>query len=145
MRLLTHNMLQCPRTRAYPLELEIETCDEVVVEYSAAFIRRMLPRVNWEVFLAAAKQIPDAELVGMLPAAAPGDEAADDGDVLKAVHRALLQWHVVDGKLSADGVRYTVSNGIPNLVITEVRKEDAKEDGEDGEDEVMQDDGKSAE
>lgn len=140
MRLLTHNMLQCPRTRAYPLELEIETCDEVDVEFSAPFVRRMLPRLDWGVFLAAAKQLPDPELVNLLPAEPPTDDTPDDGDVLKAVHRALLQWHVVEGKLSTEGATYKVSNGVPNLVITEVRKEEAKDDAD-----AMEEDGQSGE
>lgn len=119
MRLLTHNMLQCPRTRSYPLELQIETCDEVQVDYSAEFVLRMVPRLNWGVFLAAARQLPDEELVARLPEGPPGGE---DDDVLRAVHRALLQWHVVEGALVAEGTSYRVSNGVPNLVITEVRK-----------------------
>lgn len=44
---------------------------------------------------------------------------------MRAIHRALLQWHVVEGTLTAkDDAIYKVSNGVPNLVITEVRKEE---------------------
>eukprot|EP00177_Eucheuma_denticulatum_P005858 GFKZ01010678.1.p1 GENE.GFKZ01010678.1~~GFKZ01010678.1.p1 ORF type:complete len:167 (-),score=19.85 GFKZ01010678.1:74-523(-) len=123
MRLLTHNMLQCPRTQTYPLTLEIETCDEIDVTYSAAFVRRMLPRLNYPVFLSAARQLPDAQLIAQLPPNLPAADALPDDDpALHAVHRALLQWHVVEGVMRGPGdVVYRVSNGVPNLVITEVR------------------------
>lgn len=130
-------MLHCPRTKAYPLRLEIETCDEIEVPYSAAFITRMLPRLDYAVFLSAAEQLPDPELIAQLPKTPPG---ANDDAALRAVHRALLQYHVVDGTLVAEGGTYRVSNGVPNLVITEVRKEEQEEaNGADGTDEVMAD------
>lgn len=122
MRLLTHNLLHCPRTKAYPLTLEIETCDEIPVPYSAQFLIRLLPRINYPVFLAAASQLPDPELLALLPRTPPSSE---DDPALRALHRALLQYHVVDGALVAEGARYRVSNGVPNLVITEVRAEHA--------------------
>lgn len=127
MRLLTHNMLQCPRTKHYPLGLVITTCDDTQVTYSASFIRRMLRRINWEVFLTAARQLPDEEMLALLP-----DEIIDGGEglsdeVLRAVHRGLLEWHVVDGELhAAEHSVYTVRDGIPNLVITEVRAKESE-------------------
>lgn len=128
MRLLTHNMLQCPRTQTYPLQLIAEECDDVSVEYSAPFIQRMLGRLDWSVFHAAAQQLPDPELIKALPATAPSVDAGDD--VLRVVHRALMEWHVVEGKLIADGAEYRVSNGIPNLVLTEVRKNEDLTNGQ---------------
>lgn len=131
MRLLTHNMLQCPRTKAYPLSLTATTCDDVEVPFSESFIRRMLPRLDWKVFREAAQQLPDPETIQLLPDKAPqADELDEKG--FKAIHRALLEWHVVDGFLEVEGgTRYNVNNGIPNLVITEVRQEeDVMTDGQ---------------
>lgn len=123
MRLLTHNMLVCPRTKTFPLELVISTCDDVDVDFSEAFVRRIIPRLDWNAFLNAAKQLPDKEVIALLPETAP-QENGDLGDqVCRAIHRALLEWHVVEGELRADdGTRYLVRNGVPNLVITEVRQ-----------------------
>lgn len=122
MRLLTHNMLQCPRTKSYPLVLTAKSCDDVEVPFSETFIRRMLARLDWRVFREAAEQLPDQETISLLPREISESEALDD-TVLKAIHRALLEWHVVEGVLeSGDGTLYMVSNGIPNLVTTEVRK-----------------------
>lgn len=121
MRLLTHNMLQCPRTKAYPLELSVSECDNVSVEYSAPFLRRMFDRLDWPVFYSAVQKLPDADVVAKVPTEIPGANAEED--VLRAVHAALLEWHVVEGRLAApgpDGPVYSISGGIPNLVITEV-------------------------
>lgn len=87
----------------------------------------MIPRLDWGVFIEAATQFPDADMKNMLPNDAPeGDDVEEE--VLRAIHRALLEWHVVSGTLTAEGGGvYQVTNGIPNLVITEVR---AKEGGE---------------
>lgn len=116
-------MLQCPRTKSYPLVLTATTCDDVEVPFSEEFIRRMVPRLNWDVFRSAAAQLPDPDTIALLPQSAPEDSGPSDEKVFKAIHRALLEWHILDGSLdSEDGnIRYTVRNGIPNLVITEVR------------------------
>lgn len=84
----------------------------------------MLSRLDWLVFLSAARQLPDADLIAQLPEQPPSDDIPDDADAMRAVHRALLQWHVVEGTLTAkDDAVYKVTNGVPNLVITEVRGE----------------------
>lgn len=124
MRLLTHNLLQCPRTKYYPLLLTIDTCDEIEVEYNPEFLRRMLPRLNYPAFFTAAQQLPDDELKSKLPASLPDQDISDEDEGLKALHRALLQYHVVEGKLETGGSTvYQVRNGVPNLVITEVRSD----------------------
>lgn len=121
MRLLTQNMLQCPRTGAFPLLLTATTCDDVNVNFSERFIRRMIPRIDWDVFRQAANQLPDPDMLASLPDKAPSDDNLTEG-MLKAIHRALMEWHVVDGHLQAEGssTKYIIRNGTPNLVITEV-------------------------
>lgn len=57
MRLLTHNVLQCPRTQAYPLKLEVRELENVEVEYDKDFILRMLPRLDWGVLCQTAREV----------------------------------------------------------------------------------------
>lgn len=117
MRLLTHNMLQCPRTKGYPLTLEVYEAEEVQVEYSRAFVERMATRLDWRVFRSAAAPFTKVQL----PVDVPGSD--DDDEVWRTVHRALLEWHVVRGLLrSPDGAVYNIEKGIPNLIITEVEQ-----------------------
>ncbi|CAN8075721.1 unnamed protein product [Agarophyton chilense] len=133
-------MLQCPRTQTYPLHLTADTCDDVEVPFSAQFILRMLPRLNWDVFRDAAAQFPDEEMMAKLPETLPEADSLDE-DALKAIHRALMEWHVVDGTLTAEGGGvYVIKDGVPNLVITEVRKDDEQGEQENEEREQEQED-----
>lgn len=117
MRLLTHNMLQCPRTKAYPLTLEVLEAKEVEVDYSREFVVRMASRLDWPTFRAAAAPFTAVDLP-VDPPPADADEA-----VWRTVHRALLEWHVVRGVLRApDGAVYHIKHSIPNLVIAEVEQ-----------------------
>lgn len=114
MRLLTHNMLQCPRTKAHPLALVALETEEVEVEYSRAFVERMAARLDWGAFRQAAAAFTAVDV----PVESPGADTPDD--VWRAVHRALLEWRVVRGTLKApDGTCYEIKDGIPNLVIAE--------------------------
>lgn len=81
----------------------------------------MIPRIDWDVFRHAANQLPDPDMLASLPEKAPSDDDLTEG-MLKAIHRALMEWHVVDGHLQAEGssTKYIIRNGTPNLVITEV-------------------------
>lgn len=115
MRLLTHNMLQCPITKSYPLTLETSEVDEVEVDYRREFVLRMLPRLNWDVLRSAAAALNVPGLAESLPAEVPAEDATDE--VLRPVHAALMQWHVVEGLLrSGEGPTYVISGGIPNLL-----------------------------
>jgi multifunctional methyltransferase subunit TRM112 len=118
MRLLTHNMLLCPRTKSYPLALEATEVDDVEADFSREFILRMLPRLDWPVLRTAAAALNVPGLADALPAEQPTEKDTDE--VLRAVHAALLEWHVVEGRLvSPKGPVYSISAGIPNLVSTE--------------------------
>jgi uncharacterized protein YbaR (Trm112 family) len=115
MRLLTHNMLQCPRTKAYPLVLTATEVDDVEVDYRREFVLRMVPRLDWAVLRAAAAALNVAGLVDRLPLEPPGADASDE--VLRPVHAALMEWHVVEGRLACEGGPvYAISGGIPNLI-----------------------------
>lgn len=114
MRLLTHNMLQCPRTQAHPLKLIVHEAEEVSVEYSRAFIERMISRLDWGAFRAASAPFTAVDVP-----VDPPSEGADE-DVWRCVHRALLEWRIVRGVLEApDGTKYEIKQGIPNMVIAE--------------------------
>lgn len=118
MRLLTHNMLQCPRTKEYPLDLKATAVDDIEVEYSREFVLRMIPRLDWAVFLKAAGALGVSDLCKLLPHTPPGDDSSDD--ILRTVHKTLMEYHVVEGSLtSPSGHVYTISSGIPNLIIAD--------------------------
>lgn len=117
MRLLTHNMLQCPRTKAHPLSLVVLEAEEVEVDFSQPFIERMVGRLNWKAFREASAAFTEVDVPVDPPTAATGDTPEE---VWRAIHRALLEWRVVRGTLKApDGTTYDIKDGVPNLIIAE--------------------------
>mmetsp|Transcript_11183 Transcript_11183/g.22272 ORF Transcript_11183/g.22272 Transcript_11183/m.22272 type:complete len:128 (-) Transcript_11183:3466-3849(-) len=115
MRLLTHNLLQCPKTKTYPLKLiptEIETIES---EFNGDFVRRMLPRLEWKVLRETSAELG----LGMLPEACPSESNNDDV-VLRQLHTILMDTHIKEGVLiSQDGSSYPIRDGIPNLLIAQ--------------------------
>ena len=88
-------------------------------EFNPDFVKHMLPKLDWAVFRDAARTLG----APTLPDAAP--EVPDDA-FLKAVHTALMDVHVKNGKLECPKCarQYPIVNGIPNLLLhpDEVRR-----------------------
>ena len=132
MRLLTHNMLRCNVkgvTSGYPLGIEVGTDAETKqpavrvapTEFNPEFIVRMLPKLDWGVFVNAAKQLGVENAAG-LPDTVSGDQAAGkDETFLRLVHHALLEVRLIEGALICpeSGRRFPVSNSIPNMLLRE--------------------------
>ena len=58
--------------------------------------------------------------VGKLPLEAPPEDEEDE-DILKAVHHAIIEVEVVEGKLICpeSGREFPITNGIPNMLLNE--------------------------
>ena len=58
-----------------------------------------------------------------LPPDPPGEELLSDEAFLQAYHHALLEVHLAEGALVCPetGRKFPVSNGIPNMLLREVR------------------------
>ena len=66
--------------------------------------------------------------LGELPPTIPDENSPDE--VLKQVHRALLEVHVKEGELvSKEGARYKISKSIPNMMIADVVQDSKEENG----------------
>lgn len=146
MRLLTHNLLQCPVHRSYPLTLShVEELESVEAEYKAEFLLRMLPRLDWSVLRAAALALGVAGVVEQVPEAQPELDDIDvdrDDAMLRVLHAALLETHVVRARLvcGQGGEWYAISKGIPNL-IEQAANVAAAADGEEAEEEEEEEEG----
>lgn len=65
--------------------------------------------------------------LGDLPESLPTEESSEQ--VLKHVHKVLLEVHVKEGDLvNPEGNRYKITDGIPNMMIADVVAR-PKEDG----------------
>mmetsp|Transcript_9407 Transcript_9407/g.28362 ORF Transcript_9407/g.28362 Transcript_9407/m.28362 type:complete len:134 (+) Transcript_9407:1126-1527(+) len=114
MRIITHNFLQCPRTKSYPLRLVATEVETVETEYSGAFIHKMLQRLDWSALRQAAEQLQ----MDALPEAPPSSEE-EAPEVFQQLHTLLLETHVKTGSLVGDdGTSYEIKNYIPNMMTT---------------------------
>lgn len=116
MRILTHNTLRCNTKEAvegFPLQLEVGRMEVRESPVDPEFIRHLLPSLSWNAVLVAARAVGFDDL----PAELTQEMIADD-DFVAAVHRLLLDVHVIEGVLICPdtGRRFPIENGIPNMM-----------------------------
>ena len=119
MRLLTHNTLKNPAKDAptgYPLLIEVEAMEMRECEFSVAFIRNMLPSLEWNGVLYAAKSVGIEGFPAVFDMALLADE-----EFCRAAHNLLLCIHIEKGILICPetGRRFVIEKGIPNMIIPE--------------------------
>ena len=117
MRLLTHNMLVSnakgvSEEEGYPLALEVTEHRREETEFDAPATRKTMETVRYDALRGAARAVAID-----LPEVYDGD----DEDVLRKVHEALCDVHVIEGCLVCpkSGRRFPINNGIPNLLLHE--------------------------
>ena len=120
MRLLTHNMLKCNAKgvkHGYPLQIEVGKTETRETEFNPEFIKNMIPKLDYPVFVTAAKQLASETA---LPEALT-DEMKADEEILKKIHHALMEVVLVEGNLICpeSGRKFPVNNGIPNMLLNE--------------------------
>ncbi|GAB1213935.1 Trm112p-domain-containing protein [Aspergillus terreus] len=121
MKLITANFLTCAvkgcktSPASFPLhfrdaELELQECD-----FQPDFIRNILPRIDWD-----ALQVMASELgFPSIPQTKPEGDALQDEQLLKELHRLLLEAQVMEGKLCCGncGHEYLIKEGIANFLL----------------------------
>ncbi|CAO3666592.1 unnamed protein product [Umbelopsis vinacea] len=120
MRLITHNMLQCHvkncNDNNFPLRLEEVEVELVEAEFQPAFLQNILGKLEWQAFVNTAMQLGNTSLPATIP-----DNAHDNEEFLKAVHAALLETHIQQGKMVCPNCShvYPIKDGIPNMLLAE--------------------------
>lgn len=129
MRLFTHNMLMCTvaactqtaqRTtdgpKNFPLRIEPAPggLARVESEFSAEFIARLVPKLDWRALAATAAALGVATLPPAPPPGFEGDEA-----FLRSVHALVMDVHVTEGALVCENCarRYPIVDSIPNMLL----------------------------
>lgn len=87
MRLLTHNLLACLRCEEFPLTVT-GSVEYVATAFDEAFVRRMLHRIHYDVFLKGVAEYRTGfamTLQGQAAAAGEGERAPSMTDVLVTV------------------------------------------------------------
>ena len=115
MRFLTHNSLRSRAkgaTGELPLEITVSDFEIEESESDIEFIKHILPALDWNGVVIAAKSINfDVPEVY-------DSSLADDEDFLKLLYNLLIDVHVVSGSLKCaeTGKIFPIENRIPNLL-----------------------------
>lgn len=121
MKLITHNMLtsKCLKgvVTGYPLAINATDVKITEVDFNPEFINRVIPKLDWEVLWVAADSIGHSD--GLPKTLEPKFE--ENEEVLKKVHRVLLEVEVEEGYLTCpeSGRQFPISKGIPNMLLNE--------------------------
>ncbi|KAL5242732.1 hypothetical protein ACI65C_010142 [Semiaphis heraclei] len=118
MKLLTHNMLSSKDlegvTVGYPFRIVAKDIRISRSEFNKDFVQRLIPKINWKVFVNAAKQIGlGKDLSDKLI-----DNFENDEEYLKKVHHLLMEVDIINGKLICPETNreFPISAGVPNLL-----------------------------
>ncbi|PFH35706.1 Trm112p family domain-containing protein [Besnoitia besnoiti] len=121
MRLLTHNLLACNRhqcTGGFPLKIVVDASNEEATtlessDFQPELVRALLAKLDWEALVKTAEQFG----LQLPPSYTEADQ--NDEHFLRAVHEAVVEFHVLEGKLVCPvcNREYPVSNGIPNMLL----------------------------
>lgn len=114
-------MLMCNKKgveNGFPLKIKAEEVEVIESDFNADFIQKMLVKLDYCAFLEAAKTLNVAE---GLPEEYNVETHANDEEVLRKVHHALLDVHVKKGLLICpeSGREFTIQAGIPNMLLRE--------------------------
>ncbi|XP_069739222.1 multifunctional methyltransferase subunit TRM112-like protein, partial [Phaenicophaeus curvirostris] len=122
MKLLTHNLLSS-HVRGlrpgggYPLRIRAAQVGVRPVPFNAAFVARLVPRLQWAALREAAESLG---LPPELPPEPAPDYEGDEG-FLRRLHHVLMEVEVLEGELECpeSGRRFPISRGIPNMLLSE--------------------------
>ncbi|BDD63204.1 hypothetical protein MAP00_008132 [Monascus purpureus] len=121
MKVLTANFLTCAikecrkSTASFPLHF----CDAELVQqdldFQPDFIRNVLSRVDWDSLRVSASELGFPKI----PDTKPEGNALNDEQVLRDLHRLLLETQVMEGKLICGncGHEYMIKEGIANFLL----------------------------
>jgi multifunctional methyltransferase subunit TRM112 len=126
-------MLKCNKkgvTQGYPLQIEVATDPTTGAiiegavqtsesEFNGEFVIRMIPKLEWGVFVNAARQL-GCNGAENLPTQY-NSSLNNNEDFLRVVHHCLLEVRLVEGFLVCPESqrRFPVKNSIPNMLLRE--------------------------
>lgn len=122
MRLLTHNLLCCPKCQSYPLDIQSTDLSPAEAPFDAAFVRRMLPRLLYQnlvdAFASLKQQNRQLDNHGPLPPTLEELDLSDESKDLRAVHYAMNAVAVKNGALKCPQceTRCPIVDYVPNMV-----------------------------
>ncbi|KAL4875592.1 hypothetical protein BJY04DRAFT_162692 [Aspergillus karnatakaensis] len=121
MKLLTVNFLTCAvktckgSAAAFPLHFRDAELEMQDVEFQPNFIRNIIARVDWSGLHTMANELNFSNI----PETKPEAEALENEQLLRDLHRLLLETQVAEGKLICGkcGHEYMIKEGIANFLL----------------------------
>ncbi|XP_049849219.1 multifunctional methyltransferase subunit TRM112-like protein [Schistocerca gregaria] len=117
MRLVIHNMLTCNvktcQTNNFPLKIVASAIDYVESEYNHEYIVNLLPKLEWNALVEAAKDV-NANIPSTFPEN-PSEE------FLRNLYKLLHNVHIIEGSLKCPNChrQFPITRGIPNMLLNE--------------------------
>ncbi|PWY76155.1 Trm112p-domain-containing protein [Aspergillus heteromorphus CBS 117.55] len=121
MKLITVNFLACAvkgcktAPASYPLHFQDAELELQELEFQPNFILNIIPRIDWDGLRVMANELG----FPTIPDTKPEGDALKDEQILRDLHRVLLETQVVEGKLCCGncGHEYTIKEGIANFLL----------------------------
>ncbi|CAD8160393.1 unnamed protein product (macronuclear) [Paramecium tetraurelia] len=120
MRLLVHNLLMCNKCdkNNYPLKIEVNKSVIMELEFKKDAILKLIPKLDFEVLSNTVRELGFKQFPKQIP-----PNVDQDLVFLKDLHRVLFETHIMDGQLTCPNPsckrNYPITNGIPNMILTE--------------------------
>lgn len=124
-------MLMCNKKgvkNGFPLKIEASKVEVEPTDFNLSFIRNMLAKIDYKVFVEAAKEVDSNLTLPSQPpkssAEASTKEEEENPELVqqyKQIHHALMEVSVIEGNLICpeSGRNFPISNGIPNMLLNE--------------------------
>ncbi|KAB8269562.1 hypothetical protein BDV30DRAFT_185737 [Aspergillus minisclerotigenes] len=121
MKLITANFLTCAvkgckaSPASFPLHFRDAELELQELDFQPDFIRNIVPRIDWPALQIMANELGFPKILDKKP---EGDELKDE-QILKELHRLLLETHINEGKLTCGncGHEYLIKEGIANFLL----------------------------
>lgn len=121
MKVLTANFISCAvkeckaSPNSFPLHFHDAELESQELDFDPEFLRNILPRVDWQGLRITASELGFPQL----PETKPEGERLEDEQVLRDLHRLLLETQVTEGKLKCGncGHEYLIKEGIANFLL----------------------------
>ncbi|KAE8337689.1 hypothetical protein BDV24DRAFT_166970 [Aspergillus arachidicola] len=121
MKLITANFLTCAvkgckaSPASFPLHFRDAELELQELDFQPDFIRNIVPRIDWHALQTMANELGFPKILDKKP---EGDELKDE-QILKELHRLLLETQIIEGKLTCGncGHEYLIKEGIANFLL----------------------------
>ncbi|XHG05223.1 hypothetical protein AWENTII_008466 [Aspergillus wentii] len=121
MKVITANFMTCAvkgcktSPTSFPLHFHDAELELQELDFQPQFIRNIISRIDWDGLQVTVNELGFPKI----PDSKPEGETLNDEQILKDLHRLLLETQVMEGKLTCGncGHEYMIKEGIANFLL----------------------------